>query len=139
MKSHRRSVLPLSGALVLFLSLAILNGYGQVNNKAIDTLKFHPNSTSTNVNICHVTGSATNPSFELTSIPEEALKGHLGHGDIYPVPAAGCPTGGVVITPGSGPGATPEPVTILLFGTGLAAAGFVARRSRRKKLEDPDS
>jgi hypothetical protein len=140
MKSHRRSVLPSIGAFVLFLTFAVSNGYGQLNSRVVDPLKQQPNSTAARVNICHVTGSQTNPSFELTEIPEEALKGHLGHGDIYPVPATGCPSGGAGDPdPTPLPGGTPEPITILLFGSGLAAAGFVARRSRRKKLEDLDT
>ena len=115
MKSHFSSFSSLVGVFVLFAFIAVSNSNGQ----------------SETVNVCHLTGSETNPSFELTPIPASSLNGHLQHGDIYPVPVGGCPDGGVGPTPV--PGATPEPITILLFGTGLAAAGYAARRVRRKK------
>src|SRR5688500_18598401 len=42
------------------------------------------------VNICHVTGDPTNP-YEVQSIPRNQISTHQAHGDIYPVPAGGCP------------------------------------------------
>jgi hypothetical protein len=139
MKSHRRSVLPF-GALVLFLTFAMSNGYGQFNFKVVDPLKQQPNSTAAKVTVCHVEGSGADTRYVLKEIEDNALKAHLGHGDIYPVPVTGCPFGAAGDPePTPGAGGTPEPITILLFGSGLAATGFVARRSRRKKLEHPDS
>jgi hypothetical protein len=43
------------------------------------------------ITICHATGSASNPYVEIT-IDSNALPAHIKHGDIYPVPANGCPT-----------------------------------------------
>ncbi|MDQ3930350.1 MAG: S-layer homology domain-containing protein [Chloroflexota bacterium] len=51
------------------------------------------------VAICHRTGSERNPWVQI-EISENALPAHQAHGDIYPVPAEGCP----------GPG-TPAPTT----------------------------
>lgn len=49
-------------------------------------------SGSGKVDICHQTGSETNPYVEI-SISINALPAHLDHGDIYPVPETGCPSG----------------------------------------------
>jgi hypothetical protein len=44
------------------------------------------------VQICHATGSDTNP-YVLLTLPEEALNGHRKHaGDLIPAPVGGCPT-----------------------------------------------
>lgn len=51
------------------------------------------------VAICHRTGSQRNPWVQI-EVSENALPAHQAHGDIYPVPANGCP----------GPG-TPAPTT----------------------------
>ncbi|MBI2546067.1 CHRD domain-containing protein [Candidatus Woesearchaeota archaeon] len=42
------------------------------------------------VEVCHATGSATNPFVEI-EINNNSLAAHLGHGDIFPVPNEGCP------------------------------------------------
>ena len=136
MEYYRKLFLSVVGVFVLFGLLAISSVSGQLNRKYVDNLK-EPNAAGDDVTFCHVTGSDTNP-YEVKTLPKAALQGHLDHGDIYPVPAGGCPAG-VVGTPTPVPGATPEPVTVLLFGTGLAAAGYAARRARRKKAEDLDS
>lgn len=64
---------------------------------------------------------------------------HLGHGDFMVTEGTPCPPGGD--TGGGGdpdPGAVPEPITILLFGTGLAGVGYATRRLRRKGTTDND-
>jgi hypothetical protein len=55
------------------------------------------------VTICHRTGSESNLYVEIT-IDDSALPAHLEHGDLYPVPQGGCPTG---VTPTSIPTSTP--------------------------------
>lgn len=42
----------------------------------------------TPVTVCHRLG---NGSFHLLTMDDSALKAHVGHGDIYPVPDSGCP------------------------------------------------
>ena len=79
----------------------------------------------TKVTLCHATSSAGNP-FVLENINSNALGAHLAHGDVYPNSGL-CP-GGI----DGGPVATPEPVTMLLFGVGLAGIGYVARRRRQQ-------
>lgn len=41
------------------------------------------------VTVCHLLG---NGSYLVLTFDDSALKAHLGHGDLYPVPAEGCPT-----------------------------------------------
>lgn len=85
--------------------------------------------------VCHLEG---NGSFHLITVDNEAVfNAHLAHGDVLPENGA-CPgtTGGG----GDGePGAVPEPLTILLFGTGLAGVGYATRRWRKNgKTDDGD-
>jgi LPXTG-motif cell wall-anchored protein len=44
----------------------------------------------TPVTVCHLLG---NGSYNLLTFDDNALQAHQGHGDIYPVPADGCPEG----------------------------------------------
>ncbi len=59
------------------------------------------------VTVCHVLG---NGSYNILTFDDSALKAHTGHGDIYPVPADGCPVAAVGETPvaGQGPGVGDE-------------------------------
>ena len=85
--------------------------------------------TGGTLTLCHATGSRENPYVTITvSDNGEAHRNHPA--DIIPAPAAGCPGP-------SGPGGddppspVPEPVTMLLFGAGVAAAGYAARKFKR--------
>jgi hypothetical protein len=56
--------------------------------------------TDNKITICHATGSETNPYDEIT-VNINGMNGHGDHAnDIYPVPAAGCPTNPVVVSEG---------------------------------------
>ena len=73
--------------------------------------------------ICHREGDG---SYHLNTVSSNAVDAHLAHGDTYPEDGA-CLSG----TTGGGnvePGATPEPITMLLFGAGLAGIGYFTRR-----------
>jgi hypothetical protein len=64
---------------------------------------------TTRVSVCHREGNGT---FHEITIDDNALPAHLAHGDIYPVPAAGC-------------AATPPPTTppTVIGGAGGSAGG----------------
>jgi hypothetical protein len=92
--------------------------------------------------MCHATRSATNP-FNFLTLPGEPLSAHFdefgsplaGHEtDFFPVDndcdTSNDPDGGDP----PGPGAVPEPVTILLFGAGVAGVGYASRRVRRNRM-----
>src|SRR5207248_1657596 len=57
-----------------------------------------PTPCTGRVTICHRTGSERNP-YEKITIDCSALPKHLAHGDIYPVPEGGCPSGAFTATP----------------------------------------
>jgi hypothetical protein len=60
-----------------------------------------PGSTAVKRTLCHRTVSAKKPYIKVTVSTKAALQGHLRHpGDIYPVPAGGCPK--VPLTPTRG-------------------------------------
>jgi ribosomal protein S14 len=54
------------------------------------------------VRICHRTGAQREPYREIT-INRNALRSHLAHGDIYPVPPGGCPRAAGTPIPTSAP------------------------------------
>jgi hypothetical protein len=77
------------------------------------------------ITLCHATGSASNP-YETITVSANG-HAHQNHSDdIVPAPAGGCPG------PGGPPVPTPEPITMLLFGAGIAATGYAARKFKRK-------
>jgi hypothetical protein len=77
--------------------------------------------------ICHATGSKENP-YETLLVRDNGVA-HQNHaGDIIPAPAEGCPSAGPHV-PGE---PVPEPITMLIFGAGVAAVGYAARRSKPK-------
>ena len=65
----------------------------------------------TPVTVCHLLG---NGSYILLTFDDNALKAHEGHGDLYPVPAEGCPDGdtGTASTPDKANGVENARVTV---------------------------
>src|SRR5919204_538221 len=59
------------------------------------------NSSTFKRTLCHRTLSAKTPYVKITVSTQAAFRGHLRHpGDIYPVPAGGCPK--IALTPTQG-------------------------------------
>ena len=96
----------------------------------------------TKVGLCHANADG---KFSFISIPPTALDAHYdrdlqkflnGHDlDFFADSQEECDQG----TGGGGeepPGAVPEPLTILLFGAGVAGVGYATRRLRRKSDKD---
>ena len=94
--------------------------------------------------ICHATSSAGNP-YTFLELPPEPLSAHFddngtplaGHEEDYfasegEIAANAC-GGSVGPSPTPDPGAIPEPITILLFGAGVAGVGYASRRIRRNR------
>jgi hypothetical protein len=81
------------------------------------------------VAICQRTNSDTHP-FALKTVAAPSLSEHIAQGAVYPVDGA-CPEGPTKGGVESDPGAVPEPLTILLFGSGLAGVGYATRRWRK--------
>ena len=73
--------------------------------------------------LCHATGSPSNP-FVLISPGDPSYNTHFGHGDMPAVNGV-CGEGT--------PSVIPEPITMLLFGAGLAGVGYAKRRMGRNK------
>ena len=95
-------------------------------------LSFASMVSAQGVTICHATGSATNP-YTTLNLPTVSTGGHFdnngtpqsGHeDDILNPPGGVCPTGG--------PAEVPEPITMLLFGAGLAGVGYAAKRRKAR-------
>lgn len=112
--------------VVLFLSTV---SFGQVQKTAI----------------CHATSSAENP-FNFLELPPASLDDHIdnetgnplvGHEqDFFPVDND-CDKSNDPGGPGPSPDPIPEPITMLLFGAGLAGVGYASRRFMKKsKKED---
>ena len=107
----------LSVALMLGLSVAVIaqGTKGQISKGG---------EGGTLPPLCHATGSNSNP-FTLISPGDPSYNTHFGHGD---VPAVNGVCGG-----GTTPSGVPEPITMLLFGAGLAGVGYAKRRMGRNK------
>lgn len=84
------------------------------------------------VNICHATGTGI---YVLINISENGANAHFanngtpraGH-ELDFISTTGSCEGGSTPTPTPAPGAVPEPVTVLLFGIGVAGIGYLSRR-----------
>ena len=70
----------------------------------------------TPVTVCHRLG---NGSFHILTMDDSALKAHVGHGDIYPVPDSGCPAPAAGV-PSPERGGEEEGGSTTLLTTGLA-------------------
>ncbi|MGZ4437837.1 MAG: LPXTG cell wall anchor domain-containing protein, partial [Nocardioidaceae bacterium] len=57
------------------------------------------------VTVCHLLG---NGGYHVLTFDQHALPAHLGHGDLYPVPADGCPTTATEQPAAPGTGGTTE-------------------------------
>ena len=79
------------------------------------------------ISVCHATGSQENP-YETIAVAENGRAHRYHPADIIPEPTDGCP-GPIGDDP---PTPTPEPLTMLLFGSGIAGIGYAARRFRRR-------
>lgn len=83
--------------------------------------------------ICHATGSASNP-YTLIAPSDGSYQAHFNNhfgpngGDFFSSDGT-CPGGGTT------PTAVPEPITMLLFGAGLAGVGYAKRRMGSKNAE----
>ena len=133
----RRSLIGMSFLLALVLSSVT---FGQ-------DIKFTSRTATregaTKVGVCHATEAGT---FELLMLPPgNAVDVHIadpanpdsGHDDDYLASASEIAAGQCGDSGGPGPtpqpGGVPEPVTMLLFGAGLAGVGYASRKLRRKK------
>ena len=116
-------------SLAVFTLLTIGGSLGRVSAKEKELL-------------CHRT-SDINPDgsvhYQLLPLPPTAITAHLDEhgnleaGDFFPNDEDCDVTndGGTTGTPD--PGATPEPITVLLFGAGVAGAGYATRRLRKNR------
>jgi hypothetical protein len=124
------------------LAIVALSMVGGLVNK---TLAGPPDAVA----ICHAT-SAADGHYNYLELPPEPLSAHFDeHGtpkaghekDFFPVDGdcdKSNDPGGSGDDPG-GPGGTPEPITILLFGAGVAGVGYASRKLRRNKKAESDS
>src|SRR5687767_38727 len=116
-KNSTVSVSAIAAAALLILSgVSVSNG--QSGTISASQSKRQITDHDSKVTICHATRSATNP-YEMVTVSDNG-RAHAGHGnDINPAPATGCPAG-----EGPAPTASPEPVTMLLFGAGMSGIAY---------------
>jgi|GEM_PF-5827952 len=131
MRSYRKNASLAVSLLVLLTMAGVLAVSAQLNPRG----KQARAEASADFQICHLTSSTTNP-YELITVPKSARDAHFAHGDISPT-GGSCPSVGATPTPA--PGSVPEPITMLLFGSGLAGVGYAARRLRKKGQAETDS
>jgi hypothetical protein len=82
------------------------SGNASIVPQAVATV---PPTLEARINICHRTGSERNPIYKEITISRSALSAHLRHGDIYPVPTAGCAARGTP-SPSPVPTGIPSPM-----------------------------
>ena len=75
------------------------NGAGNGNANGGSNANANGGTGHTPVTVCHRLG---NGGYHVLTMDDSALKAHLGHGDLYPVPADGCPA-----APAKAPAKTP--------------------------------
>lgn len=127
---HKTFRYPFAAVFVLALLMVAVNINAQPEGRAL----------------CHATSSAANP-YNYLVLPPSGLSHHLddngsplaGHEEDFFPEDNDCDRsndpGGNEEPP---PSTVPEPITMLLFGTGLAGVGYVSRRYLRKRGEEND-
>ncbi len=77
-------------------------GNGNGNGNGGSNAHANGGTGHTPVTVCHRLG---NGGYHVLTMDDSALKAHLGHGDLYPVPADGCPAAPAKTkTPAENPG-----------------------------------
>ena len=78
------------------------NGADNGNGNGGSNAQANGGTGHTPVTVCHRLG---NGGYHVLTMDDSALKAHLGHGDLYPVPADGCPP--APAAPAKAPAKTP--------------------------------
>lgn len=97
--------------------------------------------------LCHATSSESNP-YTYLELPPSPLDNHIdsngsplaGHEqDFFPVDSDCDRSNDPGGDPGTDPGAVPEPITMLLFGSGIAGVGYISRRFLKKRGDEDET
>ena len=135
-----------AASIVLALFAMANDSFGQRQSSRGDSKVVVDSGKEGRTALCHATGSATHP-YNYLVLPDEPLSAHFDeHGtplagheqDFFPVDHdcdRSNDNGGVGDDDGN-PTSVPEPITMLLFGTGLAGVGYVSRRYFKKRGND---